>query len=259
MNVTKTKLARRGILKCLDRSNGALAPLDRMAKSCFGRDLRFTRFVRILILVLLYLPMTANAQAWKQGRTSIMKNDFKSALTQLKAALKASKSKTELAETHKFLGVAQYMAGQKSAATSSFQTAKNLNPSIQLTDGEVVDDSVLPIFKAATVAPAKTAAPAKKLAPAKTLAPGRTAPTGQALSKVKSKKTVLRVNSNVPNAKIELDGIAYGSSGEEIEVVPGVVILTVSARGYISKGIRVSLDPLTSSTLEVILEKIPKK
>jgi PEGA domain len=218
-----------------------------------GRRWYFTRLSQLLILMIGLFSNIALAQAWKQGQASLLKNDFKSAQSQLTAALKKCRSKEEQGETYKYLGVAQYMAGQKQAATSSFQKAKAIHPSIQLTDAEVVDESVLPFFKGVGARPASGKPSTVAEGPKGNLT------AGGGITKLKSKKTVLKVNCNVPSAQIKLDGIGYGGAGEEIEVSPGTVILTVSANGYADKAIKVTLDPQTTSSVDVSLEKKPEK
>lgn len=209
--------------------------------------------VHWLILFTLLVPNVSHAQSWKAGRASLMKNDFKSAKVQLSSALKAAKSKTELAETYKYLGVAQFMSGDRNSATSSFQMAKNSNPGVKLTASEVIDESVIPVFNG--VKPGKVAA----TAPQRAATPSSEAAGKPAIAKQKSKRTLLKVISNVPSAQVSLDGIAYGTAGQEIEVQPGIVILELSAPGFRSKAIKVQLEALTSSSVTVNLEKIPVK
>ena len=130
--------------------------------------------LRYLIILISFMPASLSAQAWKAGRSSLMKNDFKTAQTQLTLALKSAKSKTELADTYKYLGVSQFMLGNKQAATASFQRAKTYNPSVNLTASEVVDESVIPLFRAAKTSKSTAVAPPqnKKGKPVASAPPG---------------------------------------------------------------------------------------
>ena len=205
--------------------------------------------------VILFLLLTMNAaafgQSYKAGRASLMKSDYKKAESQLTGALKSAKSKAELAETYKYLGVAQYMSGNKAAASASFVRAKAANPSVKLTASEVADESVIPVFNASNGTQRSAA-----LGPRSSR--GQTSGVG-GVSKQKSKRTLLKVVSNVPSAQVSLDGIAYGTAGQDIEVQPGAVVLEVSANGYKTKAVKVQLDALTTSSVTVDLEKIPPK
>lgn len=225
--------------------------VNKLLSNCGG--LVATIVVHWLILFVLLLPSVSYAQSWKAGRASLMKNDFKNAKVQLSSALKAAKSETELAETYKYLGVAQFMSGNKNSATSSFQMAKNTNPGVKLTASEVIDESVIPVFNG--VKPGRVTGNATKRPPAPSFAPAGK----PAIAKQKSKRTLLKVISNVPSAQVSLDGIAYGTTGQDIEVQPGIVILELSAPGFRPKAIKVQLEALTSSSVTVNLEKIPLK
>jgi hypothetical protein len=193
------------------------------------------------------LHTTAQAQAYNSGRASLLRSDFSRAETQLLAATKSAKSKTELAETYKYLGVAQYMRGNKYQAIASFGRAKSINPAIKLTANEVADESVIPVFLAARPPRANKTSATAAAKPATTGAPG--------VAKQKSRKTLLKVISNAPSARISLDGIAYGNAGQDIEVQPGTVILEVSSPGFITKAVKVKLEPLTTSSVTVNLER----
>ena len=214
------------------------------------RDLLVIRLIISLSLFATsFLSTSIFAQAWKPGSQLLMKSNFKAAEAQLTSVLKSAKTREELAETYKYLGVAQYMLGKKQPATVSFQKAKSTNPAIRLADTEVVDESVIPFFNAV---PAGNAASGG-------LPSNNLKASSSGVAKQKSKRTLLKVISNAPNARVSLDGIAYGKSGDEIEVQPGNVTLEVAASGFKPKAIRVKLDPLTTSSVTVNLEKIVPK
>ncbi len=206
-----------------------------------------------VLLIIFSIPQTSMAQVWKTGRSSLMKNDFKSAKAQLSKALKTSKSGAERAETYKYLGVAQYMSGDRNGAIASFKMAKANNPAIQLTAAEVIDESVIPVFNMARATSAGSP-PARRTNNTSTARAAK----APAMTRQKSKKTLLKVISNAATASISIDGITYGTAGQEIEVQPGTVILEVSAAGFKTKAIKVQLRPLTSSVVTVNLDKIVK-
>ena len=225
-----------------------------------GRSaLRQVQALACLLLLFLAAPEMALSQAWKAGRSSLMKNDFKTAKNQLSAAVKKSRPGQELAETYKYLGVAHYMSGDKNSALQAFRLAKSNYPSVKLSPNEVLDESVISLFnqannnRAAASASRGITRSAKKGVQS---LPRQNQSSVPAISRQKSKRTLLKVVSNVPSAAVSIDGINYGSAGQELEVPPGTVILEVAANGFKPKAIKVKLQPLTSSLVNVNLEKI---
>jgi hypothetical protein len=225
-----------------------------------GRSaLRKVQALACLLLLFLAAPEMAFSQAWKAGRSSLMKNDFKTAKNQLSAAVKKSRPGQELAETYKYLGVAHYMSGDKNSALQAFRLAKSNYPSVKLNPNEVLDESVISLFNQANNSRAAASASRGITRSAKKgvqSLPRQNQSSVPAISRQKSKRTLLKVVSNVPSAAVSIDGINYGSAGQEMEVPPGTVILEVAANGFKSKAIKVKLQPLTSSLVNVNLEKI---
>lgn len=215
--------------------------------------------VAVCIFTFLFvLCDVALSQAWKQGQASLMKNDFKSAKTQLTAALKKSRPGPELAETYKYLGVANYMLGDKNAATQAFSMAKASHSAVKLNASEVLDESVLVVFNRAK--PASPASNQTRSTQASAPRVGGNQPpqtkSSPGITRQRSKRTLLKVVSNAPSAAISIDGINYGAAGQELEVSPGTVILEVAANGFKTKAIKVKLQPLTSSLVNVNLDRI---
>ncbi len=221
--------------------------------------LRKVQALVCLLLLFLAAPEMAFSQAWKAGRSSLMKNDFKTAKNQLSAAVKKSRPGQELAETYKYLGVAHYMSGDKKSALQAFRLAKSNYPSVRLSPNEVLDESVISLFNQANNRRAAASASSGMTRSAKKGVqnlPRQNQSSVPAISRQKSKRTLLKVVSNVPSAAVSIDGINYGSAGQELEVPPGTVILEVAANGFKPKAIKVKLQPLTSSLVNVNLEKI---
>lgn len=212
-----------------------------------------------LLLLLLSISQVALSQAWKTGRSSLLRNDFKTARTQLTAAIRNSRPGQELAETYKFLGVAQYMAGDRKGAQESFGLAKANNPAVRLSAAEVIDESVIPVFNQ-TKALRRQTPRVGSSAQTRTQGSSRGAlssvPRQPSVNRKKAKRTLLKVVSNAPSAAISIDGINYGTAGQEIEVQPGTVILEVASNGFRTKAIKVQLQPMTSSVVTVNLDKI---
>ena len=220
--------------------------------------LKKMQWLACLLAMFLLTANTAFAQSWKAGRSSLMKNDFKSAKVQLSAALKKARPGQERAETYKYLGVAHYMSGDRNSALQAFRMAKSNFPGVRLTANEVLDESVIPVFNQAnnsrSTANARSNNGISKAA-AQSL-PKQNQTSAPAISRQKSKRTLLKVVCNVPNAAVIIDGINYGTAGQELEVSPGSVILEVAANGHKAKAIKVKLQPLTSSLVNVNLDKI---
>lgn len=229
-------------------------------KKMIGRAaLKKMQLLAYLLLLFLSTADNAFAQTWKAGRSSLMKNDFKTAKFQLIAALKKSRPGQELAETYKYLGVAHYMSGDRNSAMQAFRMAKSNNPGVRLTANEVLDESVIPLFNQANSnrSPANSGRSRTGISKAAAQAlPKQNQTSGPAISRQKSKRTLLKVVSNVPAAAVSIDGINYGTAGQELEVSPGTVILEVAANGFKTKAIKVNLQPLTSSLVSVNLDKI---
>lgn len=101
-----------------------------------------------LLLSLLLLSLPAQAQTFEDGYQSYVRNQFPVAELQFKNALKKTNADEEKAFILKFIGICQYMRGDKRNAGSSFTQSLNLDRSVQIDAEEVLDPTVVSFFNA---------------------------------------------------------------------------------------------------------------
>lgn len=88
----------------------------------------------------------AYAQTFEEGYQTYMRNKYPVAELQFKAALKKATTKEDMAFILKFIGICQYMRGDKKLAASSFFQAVNYDRGITVDESEVLDPSVVGFF-----------------------------------------------------------------------------------------------------------------
>lgn len=94
----------------------------------------------------LALGQSSSQAAFEQGYQSYMRNQFPIAETHFRKALQTAPTGEDKAFILKFLGISQYMRGDKKSATLSFREAVTLNPKTAIFQGEVLDSTVIPFF-----------------------------------------------------------------------------------------------------------------
>lgn len=184
-------------------------------------------------LMLLSMIPDAFSQSYSTGYSKYVKGDFAGAENAFKLTLNKSISDAEKARLHKMIGISQYMQGKRIAAETSFQQAKALNPYINISASEVLDDSIIPFFNTVQAAPSK--------------ASSRPAPAAAS--------TTLKIYANVPGATITVDGVKLGTIGKPISVTPGIHEVTVSARGYQAVTQPIDIRSGVANNLSVNLKK----
>ncbi len=115
----------------------------------------------------------AKAQTFEEGYQSYMRNQFPVAELQFRAAVKKAKTKEDRAFIQKFIGICQFMRGDKKSAAASFTEALNSDRNITIDEEEVLDPGVVAFYaviktrwlnspegRAAAAAPAAVAKPA---------------------------------------------------------------------------------------------------
>lgn len=193
--------------------------------------------IRFLIITL--LASTVLASTFKAGYDFYSRGDFVKAE---KALLSAKpKNSAESQQILKFLGISQFMLRKTAAAQASFKRLLQLNPSASIQAQEVLDEKVIAFFQQQ-----------------KPAAPNRPAPRAQK-PLVATKSTTLRINSNVASANVLLDGILAGRVSSLLEVKPGISIVDVTAPGYRTKKLRVTIVANRENTFTVNLDKIQAK
>jgi TolA-binding protein len=86
------------------------------------------------------------AQTFEDGYQSYMRNQFPVAELQFRAAVKKAKTKEDRAFIQKFIGICQFMRGDKKSAANSFNGALNSDRNITIDDEEVLDPGVVSFF-----------------------------------------------------------------------------------------------------------------
>lgn len=103
-------------------------------------------WIYTLLLSLLLFSLPAKAQTFEDGYQSYVRNQFPVAELQFKNALKRATASEEKAFILKFIGICQYMRGDKRNAGGSFQQSLSLDRTIQIDADEVLDPSVVSFF-----------------------------------------------------------------------------------------------------------------
>ncbi len=109
------------------------------------------RVPHLLIICLLAIPLTGTAQigsqkAFEQGYQAYMRNQFPIAEAHFRRAIQAATTNEDKAFILKFLGVSQYMRGDRRSAIGTFKNAVLLDPKISVFKEEVLDVSVITFF-----------------------------------------------------------------------------------------------------------------
>jgi hypothetical protein len=114
----------------------------------------------------------AQAQTFEEGYQSYMRNQFPVAELQFRSAAKKARSKEDRAFIQKFIGICQFMRGDKKSAANTFYEALGLDRNITIDEEEVLDPGVVAFFNViknrwlntpegkAAMAPAPVAKPA---------------------------------------------------------------------------------------------------
>ncbi|RYZ58615.1 MAG: hypothetical protein EOP07_06510 [Proteobacteria bacterium] len=104
------------------------------------------RWFLSLILGLLLMSLPAEAQTFEDGYQSYVRNQFPVAELQFKNALRKATADEDKAVLLKFIGICQYMRGDKKNAQTSFVSALNSDRSIAIESEDVLDPSVISFF-----------------------------------------------------------------------------------------------------------------
>ena len=182
----------------------------------------------VMIVTVALQAAIALGQSFAAGYTKYQKGDFDGALKVFRAALPTVTDTVSKAKIHKFIGISLYMKGDKSAADASFREAIKLQPQLKISPNEVLDEGVITAFNKQKLPPTPTLSePPPSTATGETNRPEtsatKTPPAPQ-------RKTILRIQSNVPAANVMMSGIIAGNTNTPIEVDPGEIEIIVAAR-----------------------------
>jgi hypothetical protein len=96
----------------------------------------------------LMFAVQAEAQTFEEGYQSYMRNQFPVAELQFRAAAKKARTKEDRAFIQKFIGICQYMRGDRKSAAASFLDSLGLDRNITIDEEEVLDPGVVTFFAA---------------------------------------------------------------------------------------------------------------
>ncbi len=172
----------------------------------------------LILWIGLGLGTIGKAQTFEDGYQSYMRNQFPVAELQFKGALKKAKTKEDMAFVLKFVGICQYMRGDKNQAASSFYQALANDKSLTIDEEEVLDPTVVSFFNFLKAKWAKEPAAAQKPQVA-AKGPGATEPLSPASAQTPSTvkpKTSLAARTPPKAARLRKSP----ESSEENTVVP---------------------------------------
>jgi tetratricopeptide (TPR) repeat protein len=196
---------------------------------------------RILIFVLTLtlcaltpLPALAKPSPYKQGLQHYAKGEFDKAIQTLQKALKKKPGKAEKVKIYKYIGLSLYTLGRQAEAEKNFEQCIATDPGCNIEAKEALDESVLPFFQNI-----KRGILERKPAPRAT--------------------TRILVKCPVQDAEIVLDGILLGPVNTSLEASPGTREITLEAKGYRPRRVKIAVNKNVENVYEIDLEKLPPK
>jgi len=98
------------------------------------------------LLLGIMLSSRGGAQTFEEGYQSYMRNQFPVAEFQFRSALKKAKTKEDRAFIQKFMGICQFMRGDKKSAANTFYEALGSDRNVTIDEEEVLDPGVVAFF-----------------------------------------------------------------------------------------------------------------
>lgn len=211
------------------------------------------RGIKVWTVIVCILSQTGPTygQTFGSGYVKYQKGDFVSAESTFTQALKTAQNPGEKAKILKYLGISQFMLNNPTAAKTSFKEAISLVPSLKIDANEVLDEGVLELFNEVKSASPSSDSQSQNPKDPNSQAPGR--------PERPVKKTMLKVISTPSDSQVAIDGILAGRGGEWIDTNPGTVPVTISASGYDSKELIVTITANRENIVKISLEKTKPK
>ncbi len=182
----------------------------------------------------------ARAQTFEQGYQAYMRNQFPVAEIEFREALKTAKTKEDRAFILKFIGICQFMRGDRKGATVSFYQAVQSDRSLSIDEEEVLDPSVVPFFQSikSHVPPEQATAPAPQAttsAQTPTAAPPSSVPGSTAPGKVTTNKVTKK---KLPKKEtVEAESSSNTASGSWLYLLPFGTGQFVNAQPWLGAGV----------------------
>ena len=180
------------------------------------------------------------------------KGQFKKSLTYGSKALKRAKSRAEKAKILKVMGISSYMLGKKKLSMTYFRLALKQNPRINVSTKEVLDPGIVGFFR-------KIKSPKRPKTLAKRKRPRKVVSKRTNSRRTKTNQT--SINLKTPTrGSVLINGIFAGTTNQNLEVSPGVLKVTIQAKGYKPKSVKVRAIKNKASNYKINLaRKIPKR
>ena len=192
----------------------------------------------LLLFSFVFSNVSVAGPAFKLGVQLYYMSKYQEAATSLQKALKEEKSAVAKAKVNIYLGVVSFMLSKKSSAKKYFKEALKLYPKITITPDEVLDESVLALFKSVASSYRKKETP-------------KVMPEAE-------KPTTVKINSNVRGI-VFYRNTEIGVTGELIDLVPGKSTLLIRAPSYKTKKLKVNAKAGKNTVVTVNLVKSKKK
>ncbi|MEZ4743873.1 MAG: hypothetical protein R3B45_15750 [Bdellovibrionota bacterium] len=215
----------------------------------------------------LLFSSTGFSQSLESGMKKYRVGDLVDAEDDFRAAA-AKATGRKKATILKMLGICQYMLGDMSSSKKNFKTALKLNPSLQISPKDVLDESVLPFFNSLKQTTVNKKADSKPVIPktivkkqAKAIAKkASTTPKPSPKKNAKPpviEKTTIKVLANIKDAGVMAGGIPIGRVNENIDIQPGFINISVLANGYDTVNKNMTIIANRTNYLRVTLHKAP--
>jgi tetratricopeptide (TPR) repeat protein len=169
---------------------------------------------------------------YKQGLQHYAKGEFEEAIQDLQKALKARPSRSEKVKIYKYIGLSLYTLGRQAEAEKNFEQCLATDRACSIEAKEALDESVLPFFQKIkrSIADKKNAS---------------------------QPKTRILVKTPVKDAEVMMDGILLGPANMSLDVKPGAQEITLLAKGYRPRRVKIAVNKLVENVYEIDLEKLP--
>jgi len=190
----------------------------------------------LALLMFIGSPTSAAGKSsiYKQGLQHYAKGEFDKAIQNLQKALKKKPSKSEKVKIYKYIGLSLYTLGRQAEAEKNFEQCLATDLGCSIEAKEALDESVLPFFQNI-----KRSIADKKNAPKPT--------------------TRILVKTPVKDAEILMDGILLGPANTSLDVKPGTREITLQAKGYRPRRVKIAVNKLVENVYEIVLDKLPPK
>jgi tetratricopeptide (TPR) repeat protein len=188
----------------------------------------------LLLIILHSASASGKTPPYKQGLQHYAKGEFDKAVQSLQTALKKKPNKSEKVKIYKYIGLSHYTLGRQAEAEKNFEQCLATDPACSIEAKEALDESVLPFFQNI-----KRGINERKNIPKPT--------------------TRILVKTPIKDAEILMDGILLGPANTSLDANPGTREITLQAKGYRPRGVKIAVNKNVENVYEISLDKLPPK